>query len=121
MPERCDSCRLWRRLTAESGECHALAPQPVLYDPGVPATAPPQGGLRVAWPLTLASEMCGEWSPQPVRPGLPAPLPPEAPRCHAGRDGDCNWALCPQDRDGEPAATGRHCPLDTHDPDLEGR
>jgi hypothetical protein len=33
-------------------------------------------------------------------------------RCHAGRDGDCADARCPQERDGEPAATGRHCPLD---------
>jgi hypothetical protein len=34
-------------------------------------------------------------------------------RCHADRDGDC-WetSVCPQLRDGEPKATGRHCPLD---------
>ena len=32
--------------------------------------------------------------------------------CHAGRDGDCIWVECPQLRDGEPVATGRHCPLD---------
>lgn len=37
--------------------------------------------------------------------------------CHAGRDGECNWVGCPQLRDGEPEATGRHCPLDTHDPE----
>ncbi len=37
--------------------------------------------------------------------------PPE-PYCHAGRDGDCSWEDCPQHRDGEPKATGRHCPLD---------
>jgi hypothetical protein len=68
MPERCDTCRLWRRLTAESGECHALAPAPVLYDPGVPATVPPPAGLRVAWPRTCPADFCGEWSPLPVRP-----------------------------------------------------
>lgn len=33
-------------------------------------------------------------------------------RCHAGRDGECNWKDCPQIRDKEPEATGRHCPLD---------
>ena len=32
--------------------------------------------------------------------------------CHAGSDGDCAWEMCPQIRDGEPVATGRHCPLD---------
>jgi hypothetical protein len=71
MPERCDSCRLWRRLTETGGECHALAPAPVLYDSGVPSTAPPPGGLRVAWPVTDASAFCGEWCPLPVRPQRP--------------------------------------------------
>lgn len=28
-------------------------------------------------------------------------------------DGDCAWEGCPQLRDGEPEATGRHCPLDS--------
>jgi len=32
--------------------------------------------------------------------------------CHAGSDGDCSWAECPQLRDGEPIKSGRHCPLD---------
>lgn len=36
--------------------------------------------------------------------------------CHAF-DTTCEWAGCPQIRDGEPAKTGRHCPLD----DSEGR
>jgi hypothetical protein len=34
------------------------------------------------------------------------------PGCHAGTDGECNWAKCPQSRDGEPERTGRHCPRD---------
>ena len=34
-----------------------------------------------------------------------------ATRCHANRDGDCNWNLCPQNRDGEPMKSGRSCPL----------
>lgn len=33
--------------------------------------------------------------------------------CAAGRDGECGHAQCPQLRDGEPRATGRHCPLDS--------
>lgn len=36
----------------------------------------------------------------------------EAPYCHAAQDGDCAWKGCLQIRDGEPEATGRHCPLD---------
>ncbi|HEU6454004.1 MAG TPA: hypothetical protein VN201_00915 [Roseateles sp.] len=32
--------------------------------------------------------------------------------CAAGKDGDCTHSQCPQLRDGEPKATGRHCPLD---------
>ncbi len=39
-------------------------------------------------------------------------------RCHAQKDGDCDWEGCPQSRDGEPHATGRHCPYDC---DAEGR
>src|SRR2546427_2892147 len=27
-------------------------------------------------------------------------------KCHAGRDGDCTWRLCPQEAAGEPEATG---------------
>lgn len=38
-------------------------------------------------------------------------------RCHAGRDGDCIHKNCPQLRDNEPAASGRHCPLDVDDDD----
>ncbi len=34
-------------------------------------------------------------------------------KCHAQIDGDCEWSKCPQIRDNEPHATGRHCPLDT--------
>lgn len=33
-------------------------------------------------------------------------------RCHACRDGECGWVECPQLRDNESAATGRHCPYD---------
>ena len=46
--------------------------------------------------------------------------------CMADCDGDCTWSGCPQLRDGEPAATNRHCPRDIAtrarlDPDNEGR
>lgn len=36
-------------------------------------------------------------------------------RCHACRDGDCIDDRCPQNRDGEPVKSGRHCPLDVGD------
>lgn len=41
-------------------------------------------------------------------------IPPKPlERCAAGRDGECNHPDCPQLRDNEPAASGRHCPIDT--------
>lgn len=40
----------------------------------------------------------------------------ERPACYAQHnDGDCVWSGCPQLRDGEPKASGRHCPLDGQD------
>ncbi|ELI8400327.1 TPA: hypothetical protein ACQWNA_003800 [Yersinia enterocolitica] len=36
-------------------------------------------------------------------------------RCAAGRDGECHHKDCPQLRDNEPMATGRHCPIDNWD------
>lgn len=38
--------------------------------------------------------------------------PVQVNTCHGDRDGDCSWPECPQLRDNEPYATGRHCPLD---------
>jgi hypothetical protein len=37
--------------------------------------------------------------------------------CAAGRDGECAHVRCPQLRDNEPGATGRHCPLDNNTED----
>lgn len=31
----------------------------------------------------------------------------EPPHCHSGRDGDCNWRYCPQNR---PATRKSYCP-----------
>lgn len=39
---------------------------------------------------------------------------PELTSCAADCDDMCDHPKCPQNRDGEPAKTGRHCPL--HDP-----
>lgn len=35
----------------------------------------------------------------------------ELTMCQAATDGDCIHPDCPQNRDGEPYKTGRHCPL----------
>jgi hypothetical protein len=42
------------------------------------------------------------------------PPTPEQPlvRCAAAKDGECFHSMCPQIRDGEPAKSGRHCPID---------
>lgn len=50
----------------------------------------------------------------------PKPLPPlklhwhmrQVTRCQADSDDECDYSECPQLRDNEPRATGRHCPLD---------
>lgn len=49
----------------------------------------------------------------PSRVALPVAAPAyEHPGCHSDDDGHCEWAECPQIRDNEPHATGRHCPRD---------
>lgn len=40
-------------------------------------------------------------------------------RCQSDDDGACDWEGCPQNRDGEPHKSGRHCPLDTYDDEDE--
>lgn len=45
----------------------------------------------------------------------------EPRRCHAARDDECIWSMCPQNRDGEPRKSGRHCPLDTAAREREAR
>lgn len=36
-------------------------------------------------------------------------------RCRSASDGECNAKDCPQLADGEPARSGRHCPIDHPD------
>jgi len=57
---------------------------------------------KANWMQWQAAEM-------PPRKANPTPLPPF---CRAGRDGECTWKHCPQERDGEPMRSGRHCPID---------
>jgi hypothetical protein len=43
---------------------------------------------------------------------LSTPAQEQLTRCASNRDGECSHKQCPQIRDSEPAASGRHCPLD---------
>jgi hypothetical protein len=63
------------------------------------------------WPLPR--------EPQPQYKGARRPKASAAQltRCAAGRDGECGHAQCPQLRDGEPAKSHRHCPLDVRKDD----
>ena len=69
------------------------------------------GVLDDMWSLTGDRTDCPETTEEVIA----ARAEPEPPRCHAARDGDCIWQHCPQLRDGEPAHSGRHCPLDIRD------
>lgn len=57
------------------------------------------------------------WRPLPPKPDdVPKrhydPQQRRFTRCQSDDDGDCEWSECPQLKDGEPKASGRHCPLD---------
>ena len=56
----CKACRFWMKLgERDAGECRRRAPVVVLFP-----TAAPQ--RRVAWPMTLSREWCGEFEPREV-------------------------------------------------------
>ena len=76
--------------------------------------------------VQAASAMRPMNQPETATPARPATEEPPKPRydvqrrcmtrCQADDDGMCYDAtVCPQLRDGEPAKSGRHCPLDTQD------
>jgi hypothetical protein len=60
-----------------------------------------RGSDKAKSPCTFGSFSADQWR------GLATPA-----RCHAHRDGECSHSMCPQLRDGEPAKSGRHCPID---------
>lgn len=60
-----------------------------------------------ATPIVIVPEPAGVI----MRPQFEKPLE----LCAAGRDGECHHKDCPQLRDNEPMATGRHCPIDNWD------
>lgn len=55
----------------------------------------------------------------PENPAATTPVKParQLVHCAAARDGECAHERCPQLRDGEPAKSGRHCPLDNRGAD----
>lgn len=57
-----------------------------------------------AWQNTIRQR--GGWSEQTAQQVT------SGARCQAGKEGDCEWSACPQNRDGEPKKNGRWCPLD---------
>lgn len=71
------------------------------------------GGVnRVLWEIRAAGfKIEGDITPIVIEPAPAEPLK----RCAAARDGECHHAECPQLRDNEPKATGRHCPIDNWD------
>ncbi|ARZ01865.1 hypothetical protein AXW37_12425 [Yersinia ruckeri] len=80
-----------------------------IYKMAVSATAIHQAGFTVEEdaPIVITPAPAGVM----MRPQSENPLE----RCAAGRDGECHHKDCPQLRDNEPMATGRHCPIDNWD------
>ena len=85
---------------------------------GEPPNMPPS---RDAHPedAPRCAECDGELPKHPVafcETCAPVPIPEDfneyVPLCRAGKDGDCTWEHCPQNRDGESERSGRHCPID---------
>jgi hypothetical protein len=68
--------------------------------------------LRECW-KDIIVRRSGAEEPPPVSEFKGKPMPAnENERCHSQKDGDCDWQFCPQNKEGEPQKTGRHCPLD---------
>lgn len=77
---------------------------------GIPCIGRPRSAQTLVSPLSPAGS-CPRWQKAPRQSA--APRKERLKRCAASRDGDCSHDQCPQNRDGEPAKSGRHCPLDT--------
>lgn len=80
--------------------------EPVSYDQAVAEMTTHQ--LANQQPGAQPPAMTGREKPE---------APTELKRCAAGQDGECCHELCPQNRDGEPKRSGRHCPLDVAEDD----
>jgi hypothetical protein len=75
-----------------------------------PAADPAVAGLVAAFGLP------GEAAVDPANPSPRLDLQRRRmTRCQADEEEPCEWEHCPQVRDGEPKATGRHCPFDVEE------
>jgi hypothetical protein len=61
MPQSCSRCCFWRRTQAHSdaGRCHRYPPE--LADIELVPGSPPRLVVLHDWPLTIASDGCGEF------------------------------------------------------------
>lgn len=60
----------------------------------------------------VEGESIATLAPAPAGVVMRPPFEKTLERCAAARDGECSHKDCPQIRDNEPMATGRHCPID---------
>ena len=115
MNDACAKCGYPRREHAYSGACYGLCGKfvPPAPDSVTPATPSDQSGVPTVCDESLVAQTVenggAEDSDMLRRYG--ASLPGDD-HCHAAQDGECFWPKCPQERDGEPNKSGRHCPLD---------
>lgn len=65
--------------------------------------------------LIVAEEARQEMIDRPTREARIKRMATPFLSCAAGSDGECNDPRCPQNLEGEPAKSGRHCPLDNRD------
>ncbi|CNL06631.1 Uncharacterised protein [Yersinia frederiksenii] len=63
----------------------------------------------------VEGEIIATLAPAPAGVVMRPPFEKTLERCAAARDGECSHKDCPQIRDNEPMATGRHCPIDDWD------
>lgn len=108
------------------GYCRVTIETEVMLEAEAAEVSPPLRVGRVldSSPITIelrrSSDALGQYVHATVEAVDPGPLVTvrrPGTLCRSGRDGECMWGDCPQRRDGEPHATGRHCPLDKFDED----
>lgn len=63
MTAKCGNCNYWIDRDNGDGECHRNAPQPTVGE----------GDAEVHWPLTLASDWCGEFEEARFAPATEQP------------------------------------------------
>lgn len=106
----CDGqCRAFKQIQAESERRRILIEQ-LRSDLDRVSTNARIAAQRIGPKIASMMQAFAQEVEHVCKPAVERPV-----RCHAARDGECQWELCPQLRDGEPTKTGRHCPLDGED------